>query len=527
MEDELRTLPEGLAVLRRRWKTWLLFLIIGVAAGVGISALKTPMYSATTSVLVQSPFAQNSFGRALDPEEGATQADVILSDNVAKKVIDDTGVDLTSDDLLKRVTAEPVQDKQVVTVTVTWPTAAEAAKVANSFATQFIQLGEDRAQQAQSTATNVYVQRVSETKAALAKLEQRLQTAPDAKKPEIQAEIDSLITRQAELKASLLTSDDASALIPRAEVLREAKTPTTAAQPNPLRAGILGGVIGLIFGLLLAFARERFDDVVREGDMAESVLGVPILGHVPRFSGNAVQGRVASLIEPQSAVAEATRVLNTNIRFLLAAHVGARPGAIRPGDLGGTVMVASGSPGEGKTSIATNLAVTAARGGARVIVVEADLRNPEVGKLFGVDAPRGLADLLIDGGSVTDYLLDVGVENLLLLPAGSIPPNPAELLASPQAVDVWHQLREIADLVVIDTPPILRVADAMEVAVAADALIMVARQGVTRTHQLQAAAKRLQRVGARISGLVINGDTRAHSNYAYGYGHQHPTTAKV
>jgi len=526
MEEELRTLPEGLAVLRRRWKTWLVFLILGVAAGVGLSLLQTPMYAATTSILVQSPFADNTNGGALDPEEVATQADVILSDTVAKRVIKDRHLDITTDDLLKQVTAEPVQDKQVVTVTVTWPKAKKAAKIANSFAAQFIQLGNDRAQQAQTTASNVYLQRVSETKAALTKLDAKLAAASDAKKPAIQAEIDSLITRQAELKASLLTSDNASALIPREEVLRQAKTPNAPAQPNIVRAGILGGIVGLILGLLVAFIRERFDDVVRDGEVAESVLGVPVLGHVPRFGGGAVQGRVASLIEPQSAVAEAIRVLNTNIRFLLAAHSGARPGAMAGGVPGGTVMIASGSSGEGKTSIATNLAVTAARGGARVIIVEADLRNPEVGALFGVDAPRGFADLLIDGGSVTDYLLDVGVDNLLLLPAGSIPPNPPELLSSPQAAEVWQQLREIADLVVIDTPPILRVADAMEVAVTADALIMVARYGVTRTHQLQASAKRLQRVGARTSGVVINGDTKAHTNYSYGYG-QLSTPTKV
>src|SRR4051812_577182 len=117
MEEELRTLPEGLAVLRRRWKTWLLFLVLGVAAGVGLSLLQTPMYAASTSILVQSPFAENTTGRALDPEEVATQADVMLSDTVARNVIDDAKLDMTTDDLLKRVTAEPVQDKQVVTVT--------------------------------------------------------------------------------------------------------------------------------------------------------------------------------------------------------------------------------------------------------------------------------------------------------------------------------------------------------------------------------------------------------------------------
>ena len=522
MEDDLRTLPDALSVIRRRWLTVLTFVVLGVLVGVGLSLLQTPQYTATASVILQSPVSQFTGARALDPEEVTAQAEIITSDAVAERVIDDLGLGETPDELAERVVAEPFPERQVIEITATGLTADDAADVANAFRDTFVTVGLERTEAAQQSVNDYYVKQLSRTRNRIQDVRARLAAAPDNELLGLQAQIDALTGRLTQLQTSLVAANDPSRLLPQAEPLDDAVPPTAPSQPDALRSGILGGVIGLVLGLLVAFLRERTDDVVRDGARAEALLGGPVLGHVPRFDAGS-QGRVVSLVSPFSAVAEAYRVLNANVRFLLAAHA---PGGVRRGARltpAGTVMIASAAPGEGKTSLATNLAVTAARAGSRVVLVEADLRNPTIGRLFGLDAPRGLSDLLIESGATADYLLDVGVDNLLVLPAGSMPPNPAELLGSSQAHELWNELRSLADLVILDTPPLLRVADALEVAPHADAVVVTARYGVTRNNELEAISRRLTQIaGERSVGVVVNADPSSKQQHAYGYG-QRPT----
>jgi capsular exopolysaccharide synthesis family protein len=529
MEDDLRTLPDALSVIRRRWLTVLAFVVLGVLAGVGLSLLQAPQYTATTSVLVSSPVSQTAGSRALDPEEVATQAEIMVSDEVTSRVIEElrteAGLDTDAEDLLARVVAEPLPDSQVIEVSATASESGDAADIANAFATSFIDVGQQRIEQSQQRVIDYYVDQSTETRDRLEELRDELATAGDSEALAIQGQIDGLTARQTQLQTTLIGASDPSQLVPRAQILKRATDPQSPSQPDAVRSGILGGVIGLVLGLLVAFVRERMDDVVRDAAAAETLLGAPVLGHIPRFDSDP-HGRVLSLVSPFSAVAEACRVLNANVRFLLAAHThegGVRRGArLTPS---GSVMVASAAPAEGKSSLAANLAVTAARSGTRVVLVDADLRSPSIAGLFGLDAQSGLSDLLIDVGDTADYLLDSGVDNLVLLPAGSIPPNPAELLASPQANALWTELRSMADLVIIDTPPLLRVADGLEVAAHVDAVVVVARYGATRNRDLEAVSRRLTQIaGERSVGVVVNAEPGSKEEHAYGYGYgQRPT----
>ena len=522
MEDDLRTLPDALSVIRRRWLTVVGFVLLGVLIGAGLSLLQTPQYTATATVRVSSPTSQVAGSRALDTEEVATRAKEVLSDAVVDRVITDLGLDETREDLREQVIAEPASDVEALEITVTDTDPDEAAELANGFALAFTTVGTERSQAAQQQVIDYYLDQIAGTRARLRTLRARLLGATDTEATVVQTQIDGQTARLTQLATSLAEANDPSLLLPEAEVLTEAEVPSSPASPDPLRSGILGGVLGLVLGLLVAFVRERMDDVVRDGSTAERLLDAPLLGHVPRFDSSS-QGRVVSLVSPFSPAAEAYRVLHANVRFLLAAH--GHDGAARGGTrtVTGAVMVASAAPAEGKTSLSTNLAVTAARAGSRVVLVEADLRNPSIGRLFGVDAPRGLSDLLIEGGATTDYLLDVGVQNLLLLPAGSIPPNPAELLSSAQAHELWLELRAMADLVIFDSPPLLRVADGLDVATHVDAVVVTARHGQTKTHQVEAVARRLTQVAGQPSvGVVLNAEPGSKQEHAYGYG-QRPT----
>ena len=523
MEDDLRTLPDALSVIRRRWLTVVAFVVLGALAGVGVSLLQTPQYTATTNVILRADQSQTAASRPLSAEDVATEAEVVTSDQVADRVAnalrDDLGLVADREDLVEQVDAQPQTDTRSIDVVVTNGDAEQSAAIANAFAEEYIAVGQERVEAAQQRVIDFYVGELSTVSEQLRTLRGRFADAADSELPALQAQIDGLTARQTQLQTSLIQANDPSTLISQAEVNTEATVPTSPSSPNPVRSGILGGILGLLLGLLVAFVRERLDDVVREGATAEALLDAPLLGHVPRFDSSS-QGRVVSLVSPFSPAAEAYRVLNANVRFLLAAHSHEGAGARRGlRTINGMVMVASAAPAEGKTSLATNLAVTAARSGLRVVLVEADLRNPGIARLFGLDAPRGLSDLLIEGGDTTDYLLDVGVDNLLVLPAGSVPPNPAELLSSAQAHALWIELRALADLVILDTPPLLRVADGLDVATHVDAVVVTARHGVTRTHQLEGVAGRLSQVAGEPSvGIVLNAEPGSRQEHVYGYG---------
>jgi capsular exopolysaccharide synthesis family protein len=261
---------------------------------------------------------------------------------------------------------------------------------------------------------------------------------------------------------------------------------------------------------VIAYGRDRLDDRIRDEASIKSLLGeVPILGRIP-FDARKQPARPAALVEPRSPVSEAFRALNTNLRFLAAARSQGRPS-----ELGEMLVVTSALTSEGKTTVAGNLAVTAARTGLRVLLVDADLRKPSISKLFGVETPRGLSHLL--AGQKLKVRVDTAEPNLRIIGAGTIPPNPAELLASPRAGTIWQQLRQQADLVVVDTPPVLSVADALEISHHANWVLLSVRHRQSREHELLGALERLHRVGSPITGVVWSGVTGDQQSY-YGYG---------
>lgn len=527
MDWDLVTLRDHAAMVRRRWKVITLFILLGVGAGVGFSLMQSPYYTASSTLLVQEGGSANTTtSPTLDAEEVATQAQVVVSDAVAKRVIKTLHLKSSTQDLLRTVNATPAPDRRTVAITATQPTAAGAASVANAFANAYIALQARQTQNTQAQIRDSYIADLSDVQVHLNQLRgQLLTTTRGPKRADLSAEIQSLRARQAELQASLLMAEDPSKVpTSHSQVLQTAQAPAAPSSSKPAREGLLGGVVGLLIGLVVAYVRDGIDDTVRADQRLDEAVGnVPVLGRIPS-SPSAHRGRVEGLLTPHSPVSEAYRTLSTNLRFLLAAGPLQMLRTGENSDDGGIVVISSAVPAEGKTSVATNVAVAAARAGLRVLLVDADLRNPQAALRFGIDVPLGLSDLLANGHVVSPYLQDTGVENIQLLAAGSVPPNPAELLASPRARLVWRELRRAADLVVVDTAPITNVADTLEIAGHADEVIIVVREGKSRLRHVADAADRLQRVGARLSGIVLNDQPNKHTPYNYGYAPE-PTRA--
>lgn len=512
MDTDVTRLSDHVAILRRQWRIPVVLFILGAAAGFGLSMRQETVYGAESRLLLEPTTSESTGGRVMDPTEVSTLAQLVESARIADLVIEELDLDVSPDDLLDSVTVTTVEQTRVVTITVQRPTAQEAADVADSFANQYIAYQLQAAAGIEAATRDALFEQRGLVEEELTEVRTELEGATDEQQREgLQAQIDGLLVRQAEINNEIaLTSVTEATPRVGGVLLRDATVPKNPAEPKPTRAAMLGGVIGLILGAVLGYGRDRLDDRIRDETRLKALIGeVPVLGRIP-LDTRKQPARPVALVEPRSPVSESFRALNTNLRFLAAAR-----SQQRTGDVGEILVVTSALTSEGKTTVAGNLAVTAARTGLRVLLVDADLRKPSLSTLFGVETPRGLAHLL--AGQKLKVRVDTAEPNLRIIGAGTIPPNPAELLASPRAAPMWQQLRQQADLVIVDTPPVLSVADALEITHHADWVLLTVRYRQSREHQLLGALERLHRVGSPITGVVWSGITGDEQSY-YGYG---------
>jgi protein-tyrosine kinase len=209
---------------------------------------------------------------------------------------------------------------------------------------------------------------------------------------------------------------------------------------------------------------------------------------------------------PKSAAAEAYRTLRTNIQFA---------GLDRPCK---TIVITSATPAEGKTTTAANFAAVCAQSGSRVLLVDGDLRMPTLHKIFGLDNHRGLTTTMIEGKSLADVAIPTRVPNLSVVVSGPLPPNQAELTGSRRMHDLLEAATRVFDLIVIDTPPVLSVSDAVALAAQTDGVILVVRGGKTSAEAARRAAEQIDAVKGRILGVVLNRVDARNSGYYADHG---------
>ncbi|WFE65657.1 polysaccharide biosynthesis tyrosine autokinase [Micromonospora sp. WMMD714] len=294
-----------------------------------------------------------------------------------------------------------------------------------------------------------------------------------------------------ELVQKIETTSDGKAGPTRLEVVGGPRVSASPVAPQPNRNIALGVLVGLLLGAALAVLRGMVDVRLRDAAGLQRATGSPLLGDIP-FD---VAAKAKPLIVGEastSARAEAVRKLRTNLRFV-DVHEPAR-----------VIAVTSALQGEGKTTLSCNLAIALAEAGWRVLLVDADLRRPKVADYLGIDGGIGLTDVLVGDVQVGDVVQRWGDKSLLVLPSGSTPPNPSELLGAKAMADLLLALRESADIVVIDTAPLLAVTDGVVVAVQADGALLVTQQGRTSRAQVAAAARSLHSVSVRLLGCVLN-----------------------
>jgi receptor protein-tyrosine kinase len=267
----------------------------------------------------------------------------------------------------------------------------------------------------------------------------------------------------------------------------------------------VGGLIGLLIGVGAAIARHILDRTVSSQEHVQEVTDKPVLASIG-FDGSIKKNPLLTDLGSFAPRTEAFRVLRTNLQFLVLDH---QPRCL---------VISSALQGEGKTMTSTNLAVALAQTGRTVLIIDADLRRPRVASTLGVDPAVGLTTALVGKTQIEDAIQVHEPSGLHVLASGAKPPNPTEILQSRVTHDLIRRLRQSYDMIIIDAPPLLPVADASVLSTLADGSILVVRHGQTTRDQINEAVNRVNQVGGRLYGVVVNMVAkRAIGSYYYYY----------
>lgn len=304
--------------------------------------------------------------------------------------------------------------------------------------------------------------------------------------------------------------------IVRIDVIQPAPVPTAASAPNRTLSLAAGGIAGLAAGILIAVLRTVLDTRVRSADDAVQATGAPLLSSVP-YDGSVGERPLVVAGSGRDPRAEPYRSLRTSVQFL--APAGGTP----------TFVVTSAGPGEGKSTTVANLALAFAETGAKVALIDADLRLPRIADYFGIEGGVGLTEVLVGRMPLTDALQRWGRGTLFVLPAGTIPPNPAELLGSREMANLLTDLGEAFDIILIDAPPVVLVTDAALIARRATGALLVSAADKALIPRVRDAVANIEKVGGRVLGTVVTmlptrGPDRTLAG-AYGYGADAAPTA--
>ena len=293
----------------------------------------------------------------------------------------------------------------------------------------------------------------------------------------------------------------------KASIVDPPTVPSTAVSPQPVRNLALAAFLGLLVGIGFAVVRELLDNTVKHVGTLREIAGAANLGSI-FYDPKASSRPLVTQLDSHAPRAEAFRVLRTNLQF------------IDVDSESKVFIITSPLPGDGKSTTAVNLAITLAQAGQRTLLLEGDLRRPRTSEYLGLESKVGLTTVLIGKIDIEDAIQPWGDDGLHVIASGAIPPNPAELLQSGQMATFLERLRRQYDVIIIDAPPLLPVADAAVLAQQADGALLVVRHGKTTKDQVTAAVERLRSVEAELLGTVFNRTpNKGGDGYGYGYGY--------
>ncbi len=497
--------------LRRHWFVlvrwwWLVALstIVAAAVSYAVSRQLTPVYSAASLIMVdqaQNPVTADYNSVLASEQLTRTYGQLLTTEPILTSTIAQLHLDVSAADLATMVKTTVVPNTELIQLAVENTDPAQARDVANTIARVFIEQNRQDKLGKSASSEQVLRQELADVDAQLKQTTAALDNARangHAQSAET-LQIQSLLSQQQSTYSQLIRSLeqvqlDQARVGDQIRVAEPARLPTVPVRPKTLLNVVLAGVVGLLVGLGMAYLIEYLDDTVKTPDDVEKSAGLISLGTIARMPRpRGVTSAVLNEEQSGLPIAEAYRILRTNVDF---ARVG-QPGKV--------LLVTSASESEGKTTTVANLAIVMAQSGRRAIAVDSDLRRPSLHLAMGVSNENGLTNLLLDDNPDIGGALQPTVwPNLSVLTSGPIPPNPAELLGSDHMEQLLDRLREHADVLLLDSPPCLVVADPSILAARVDGVILVVDAGKTRAEALVRSKERLLRGSAHILGVVLN-----------------------
>ena len=513
-------LREAFAVVRRRKWTLLVVVLVVLALGAAVSYRKSPVYESTASLLLRATASNSVLAEqtSSDPERRVkNEAELLQGERTGIEVERRLGFGAS-------ISVAAGGESDVIEITATGTTPERAALVANAYAETFRDLRKQDNVDAIASAQREVQAQIDDYDQALADNAQ--QTADlvaqraAALDPVVQGDLDKRITEYQQARDALLRTRqpftdqlgqlgiqaDLAASNAPLEILAPATPSPSPVSPDHRQDLTVTLVLGILLGIAVVFVQEHLDDSIRSSaDLLGATGGLPSLAIIPRHE-NAAEGEMPPILtatKPMSHTAESYRSLRTSVEFL------ALEKRMQ------TIQITSAQAGEGKTSTAVNLAVAFAQAGEKVIVVDCDLRRPRLHEYFGLDRHLGFTSVLLNERSLDEVVRDApGFDSLRVLCSGPLAPNPSELLGGERFAEIIRDLSGEYSVVLIDSPPVLPVTDALVLSRVTDATIVVAAADLSSKRRVARSVESLRQVGAPLVGSVLNS---APLEVAYGY----------
>jgi succinoglycan biosynthesis transport protein ExoP len=509
------SLRDYLRVLRSHRLLILGITVAFAAAAFLVSSLQQKEYTAQASLSFHdinqdlSLVGQQSVPVISQDQLAAINADLVNRPAVANRVKASLDTNLSAAELQDSVSTQVSTRTNFVVIQAKRDDPAFAAKLANAYAAEVLKLDTEKLRSRLDGTINSLKDKLKSTSKGSTAASQDL-------------------LEQQLLQEQIARLETARELAQPVQIAKPATVPSSPSSPKTARNTVLGGILGLAFGLLAAFMRDSLDRRLRNTDEVQAELHLPVIGRVPDEAlGHA--GFANGDVEDGETHLEAYRMLRTNLEFLQA------------GSPIKTVMVTSGLPEEGKSTVAIALAGAAAVAGKRTLLVECDLRRPCFADRLGIEAQPGLTDYLVGQAAPADILQVVKLSaparfhangkqaakeqddyaSMVCITSGSNAPLPAEMLGSERFASFLSKVSKAYDTVILDTSPILSVVDALELAPQVDGLLVCVRLSRTTREEARAARDALGHLPGRPTGVVVTGVRPGQdAYYGYSYGAQ-------
>ena len=506
--------------LLRKW-LWLVILAAVLAGGSAyvVSNRQPQTYQATTTIFISQASTTTQDASALLAGErlARTYAQLMTKRPVMDEVISNLNLSTSAEALAKKVTVSLVRDTQLISLKVVNQDPVVTRDIANMIPVVFSEHNEQMQLSRYANSKQNLQTQLEAVDADMLATESSLELLRARSEPD-RLEIDRLEAALLQYRttyANLLRSYEEvrvaeAKTLDTVTVVEPAILSTSPVGPKTTTNTLLAAVVGVMLAVGMGLLIEYLDDTIKTPDDVERVAHLPTLGAIVDFRKYKLEDKEGPItaLHPKSAIAEAYRILRTNLEF---STMGMRQS-------GAVLLVTSAQPVEGKTTSLANLGVSLAHAGKRVLLVDTDLRRPALHGQFQLSNETGLTTLLLEPRTdIHGVIQPTKIEGLRILPSGRLPANPAEALSFPQTAALLEQLRPLADYVLLDSPPVLSMADASILAQKVDGVLMVVEMGKTRTDVFRRAVAALERVKAHVTGIVLNKVVSQPGGYYYDY----------